>query len=66
MIFEPKNPIPVVTPEGDGYVLYIKENGMHENDVWTVVLKDSGRVLHFLTNQIKIYNNKTYDIKRQN
>lgn len=66
MIFEPKNPIPVVTPEGDGYVLYIKENGMHENDVWTVVLKDSGRVLHFLTNQIKIYNNNTYDIKRKN
>lgn len=66
MIFEPKNPIPVVTPEGDGYVIYIKENGMHENDVWTVVLKDSGRVLHFLTNHIKIYNNNTYDIKRQN
>jgi len=65
MIFEPKNPIPVVTPEGDGYVLYIKENGMHENDVWTVVLKNSGSVMHFVTSQIKIYCNATYSIAKK-
>lgn len=27
MIFEPKNPIPVVTPMGDGYV---RDSGMYE------------------------------------
>jgi hypothetical protein len=64
MIFEPQNPIPVVTPVGDGIVLYIKENGMHENDVWTVVLKDGGNVMHFLTNQVKVYHNSTYSIKK--
>lgn len=64
MIFEPKNPIPVVTPMGDGYVLYIKDNGMHENDVWTVVLKDGGRVMHFQTNQVKVHSNNTYSIEK--
>jgi len=63
MIFEPRNPIPVVTPMGEGFVLYIKENGMHENDVWTVVLKNEGVVIHLLTNQIKVHYNNTYDIK---
>jgi hypothetical protein len=65
MIHEPKNPIPVSTPMGDGFVLYIKDNGMHENDVWTVVLKDSGKVIHLLTNQIRIYFNNTYEIKKE-
>ena len=65
MIYEPRNPIPVVTPMGDGFLLYIKENGMHENDVWTVSLKDGGKVMHFLTNQIKVHCNSTYGIKKE-
>jgi hypothetical protein len=64
MITELRNPIPVVTPLGEGYVIYIKDNGMHENDVWTVVLKDGGRIMHFLTNQIQIHCNKTYSIEK--
>ena len=65
MIYEPRNPIPVITPMGDGFLLYIKENGMHENDVWTVSLKDGGKVMHFLTNQIKVHCNSTYGIKKE-
>lgn len=65
MIHEPKNPILVTTPMGDGFVLYIKDNGMHENDVWTVVLKDGGKVMHFLTHQIRVYCNNTYEIKKK-
>ena len=64
MISELKNPLPVVTPVGDGFLLYIKESGMHENDVWTVVLKDGGKVMHFLTNQVRVYSNSTYSIKK--
>jgi hypothetical protein len=66
MLFEPRTPIPVVTPMGDGYVLYIKDNGIHENDVWTVVLKNGGTIMHFLTNQIKVHSNATYNIEKQN
>lgn len=62
MIYEFKNPIPVVTRCGDGYVLYVKENGMLENDEFCVVLCDGGRVLHVLSNEVTIYNNATYGI----
>lgn len=65
MISELKNPLPVVTPMGEGFLLYIKENGMHENDVWTVVLKDGGKVMHFLTNQVRVHCNSTFSIKKE-
>lgn len=65
MIFEPKNPIPCVTPLGDAYVWYVKTNGFLENDEVTCILLDGGAVRHFTTDQIKIYNNLTYEIKKQ-
>jgi phosphoheptose isomerase len=64
MITEFKNPIPVISPLGDGYAIYVKENGMHENDVWTIVLKDGGKIMNFLTNQIIVHSNKTYSIEK--
>lgn len=64
MIHEFKNPIPVVTEIGDGYAIYVKDNGMHENDTWTIVLKDEGKIIHCLSNQIKIHCNMTFDIQK--
>jgi hypothetical protein len=32
--------------------------------VWTVVM-DTGAVLHFRTDQLKVYANATFDIKKQ-
>jgi len=63
MIHEFKNPIPVVTELGEGYAVYARDGGTFENDIWTVVMED-GRVLHFRTDQLKIYANATFDIKR--
>ena len=62
MIYEPRNPTPCTTPLGDGYVWYIKQNGMLENDEVTVILNDGGEVKHFTTSQIKIWHNQTYRI----
>lgn len=64
-IYEPKNPTPVVTDLGDGYVWYIKSNGMLENDEVAVILTESGEVKHFTTAQIKIFYNATYGIKKK-
>jgi len=62
MIHEFKNPIPVVTPLGDGYALYVRDSGTFENDVWTVVIENGGTILHFRTDQLKIFKNATFDI----
>ena len=65
IIFEPKNPVPCVTPLGDAYVWYIKSNGFLENDEVTCILLSTGQVRHFTTDQIRIWHNETYDIKKK-
>jgi hypothetical protein len=64
-MLEFKQPIPVVV-EGDknGYAIYVTNSGMYENDVWCVVLCESGVVRHYLSSQIKIYQNLTFNIKK--
>jgi len=63
MIYEFNNPMPVVTPLGDGYAIYMRDGGSFENDIWTIVLEEGGKILHFRTDQIKIFKNATLDIK---
>jgi hypothetical protein len=62
-MLEFKHPIPVITPLGNGYAIYVTNSGTFENDIWTIVLEQGGKVLHFRTDQIKIYKNSTFDIK---
>lgn len=65
MIYETRKPIPCTTPLGDGYVWYIKDGGMFENDEYTVVLLAGGQIKHFTGDQINIYHNETYCIKKE-
>ena len=58
-------PIPVTTPLGDGYLLYVKSNNMFENDEFAIVLCNGGDIKHFNSSQVKIWHNATYDIKKQ-
>jgi hypothetical protein len=55
-------PIPVVTPLGDGYILYITPNGFLENDEITVVLSNGGEIKHFTSDQVRVWKNSTYGI----
>ena len=62
MFHEFKYPIPVITPLGDGYALYVRDGGTFENDIWCVALKNS-EIKHFRTDQLKIWKNGTFDIE---
>lgn len=64
MIHEFQNPLPVTTPMGDGYAIYVRDGGTWENDIFAVVLCDGGRVLHFRSDQIRIWMNATFGIKK--
>lgn len=57
-----RNPIPVVTPLGNGYAIYVSNGGTFENDIWAVALEQGGSIMHFRSDQIKIYKNSTFDI----
>jgi hypothetical protein len=61
-MLEFKNPIPVITPLGDGYAIYVSNGGTFENDIWTVALEKGGGILHFRSDQLKIHKNGTFDI----
>lgn len=61
-MLEFKTPIPVITPIGEGYAIYVTNGGTFENDIWTVCLTNGGDVRHFRSDQIKIYKNATFDI----
>jgi hypothetical protein len=65
MMLEFSKPIPVVV-EGnkDGYALYVVNSGMFENDVWCVALCEGGHVRHYTSDQVKIYVNATFNIKK--
>lgn len=62
MITFPPYPIPVITPLGEGYVIYVTESGMHENDCVCVALATDGQWRHFNTGQLKSHKNATYEI----
>jgi len=64
VILEFQNPIPVVTPIGEGYAIYTRDGGTFENDIWAVVVED-GSIFHFRTDQLKIHANATFDIKKK-
>lgn len=50
---------------GDCYLIYVKDNGMHEDDEAVVALKNGGQWRHVLVSAIKSFNNATYSIKKQ-
>lgn len=64
MIHEFRKPIPCVTPLGDGYVWYVTDGKMLENDCYTIILLEGGFIKHFTSDQIQIFNNETYGIKK--
>jgi hypothetical protein len=65
MFLEFNHPIPVITPIGEGYAIYVRDGGTFENDIWAVVLEDGGHIRHFRSDQIKVSNNGTFDIKHK-
>lgn len=62
MIHEFNKPIPVSTPHGEGYAIYVESSGMFENDCWTVVICEGGLIRHYNTIQIKVCKNHTFEI----
>ena len=65
MFLEFSTPIPVITPIGEGYAIYVRDGGTFANDIWTVALSDGGIIRHFRTDQIQMYKNATFDIEQK-
>lgn len=65
MIHEFKNPIPVITEHGEGYVWYVRDGGNWENDIFCIILCEGGMVRHYRSDQFTIHKNATFNINEQ-
>lgn len=65
MIHEFNNMLEVITPLGNGYAWYLNTNQFWNNDEITVILKDTGQIKHFTTDQLIAATNNTYKINEQ-
>jgi hypothetical protein len=65
-MLEFRKPIPVLTPLGNGYAVYVSNGGTFENDIWAVALEEGGSIMHFRSDQLKMYKNSTFDIMQTN
>jgi hypothetical protein len=64
-MLEFRNPIPVIVKENnkEGMAIYVTSGGTFENDLITIALCEGGDLITVRIDQIKMYNNKTFDIK---
>ena len=65
MIHEFKNPIPVKTDIGYGWLMYVRDGGTWSNDIYAIVLEDDGVIRHMRTDQFCVLQNPTFDIKNK-
>jgi hypothetical protein len=55
--------IPVETPFGDGYLLYMVDTGWYCNAIYAVVCCSDGQIRHMTDTQFSVVRNDTADIK---
>ncbi len=65
MIHEFRNPIPVSTDIGYGWLMYVRDGGTWSNDVFAIVLEQDGVIRHMRTDQFKVLQNPTFDIQNK-
>jgi len=65
MIHEFRNPVPVSTDIGYGWLMYVRDGGTWSNDIFAVVLEEDGVIRHMRTDQFKILQNPTFDIQNK-
>ena len=61
MIFELQNRIEVITPKGDGVILYLIDYGHETDTIYTVIINNSGEMWQFTHKDIKVKSNITFN-----
>jgi len=54
----------VITPHGDGQVLFIMDYGPHENTIFVVALEENGMIKHYNSNDVRLCKNNTFNINK--
>jgi len=59
-IYEPKNRIDVITPKGDGLILFVTEFGTETDTIYTIIINETGELWQYTHRQIKVKSNITF------
>lgn len=54
----------VITPHGDGIVLFIMDYGPQENTVFVIALEKDGVIKHYNSNDVRLCKNDTFNINK--
>lgn len=60
MIHEFTNRIEVVTPKGDGIILYFIDYGHETDTIYTIIINETGELWQFTHKDIRTKSNITY------
>ena len=64
LIHEVKQILWVITPHGDGIVLFIMDYGPQENTIFVVALEENGIIKHYNSNDVRLCKNDTFNINK--
>lgn len=65
MIHEFRNPVPVKTDIGYGWLMYVRDGGTWSNDIFAIVMEKDGVIRHMRTDQFAVLQNNTFDIENE-
>jgi len=59
-IYEPKNRIDVITPKGDGVILFVTDYGHETDTIYTIIINTTGELWQYTHRQIIVKSNITF------
>ena len=59
-IYEPKNRLDVVTPNGDGVIFLVTDYGHETDTIYTIIINDTGELWQYRHKEIRVKSNITF------
>ena len=64
ILFRLEPPIPLETPKGLGFALFLRDYGMDHDDLWTVAITETREVWTFRNSEVRVVENATFGRRR--
>lgn len=59
-IYEPKNRLDVVTPNGDGVIFLVTDYGHETDTIYTIIINETGELWQYRHKDIRVKSNITF------
>ena len=59
-IYEPKNRIDVITPKGDGVILFVTDYGHETDTIYTIIINTTGELRQYTHKDLIVKPNITF------